>query len=106
MIFFFMITATTDIYTYLHTFSLHDALPIWSITTGLASGSRIPLDAPNCASVSYSPLAKLSASSHPVQRSQTNAEDQHEALHLKLKRNMLSIEAHADRKSTRLNSSH
>src|SRR3546814_15605191 len=67
-----------------------------SITTGLASGSRIPLDAPNGASVSYSPLAKLSASSHPVQRSQTNAEDQHEALHLKLKRNMLSIEAHSD----------
>src|SRR3546814_8334781 len=61
-----------------------------SITTGLASGSRIPLDAPNGASVSYSPLAKLSASSHPVQRSQTNAEDQHDALHLKLKRNMLS----------------
>src|SRR3546814_11947604 len=58
-----------------------------SITTGLASGSRIPLDAPNGASVSYSPLAKLSASSHPVQRSQTNAEDQHEALHLKLKHN-------------------
>src|SRR3546814_6231920 len=28
--FFFNDTATTEIYTYLHTLSLHDALPIWS----------------------------------------------------------------------------
>src|SRR3546814_2043003 len=27
--FFFNDTATTEIYTYLHTLSLHDALPIW-----------------------------------------------------------------------------
>src|SRR3546814_419042 len=29
MFFFFNDTATTEIYTYLHTLSLHDALPIW-----------------------------------------------------------------------------
>src|SRR3546814_4059721 len=28
-IFFFTDTATTEIYTYFHTLSLHDALPIW-----------------------------------------------------------------------------
>src|SRR3546814_5351943 len=28
MVFFFNVTATTEIYTYLHTLSLHDALPI------------------------------------------------------------------------------
>src|SRR3546814_20563142 len=29
--FFFNDTATTEIYTYLHTLSLHDALPIWPL---------------------------------------------------------------------------
>src|SRR3546814_15640689 len=31
--FFFYVTATTDIYTYVHTLSLHDALPIFKLTT-------------------------------------------------------------------------
>src|SRR3546814_18972513 len=31
MLFFLNDTATTEIYTYLHTLSLHDALPIWSL---------------------------------------------------------------------------
>src|SRR3546814_11703151 len=31
LIFFFNDTATTEIYTYLHTLSLHDALPIWRL---------------------------------------------------------------------------
>src|SRR3546814_8980420 len=30
LVFFFNDTATTEIYTYSHTLSLHDALPIWS----------------------------------------------------------------------------
>src|SRR3546814_15690463 len=39
-IFFFNDTASTEIYTYLHTLSLHDALPIYkrSITLDLRSG--------------------------------------------------------------------
>src|SRR3546814_10926119 len=37
--FFFNDTATTEIYTYLHTLSLHDALPIWIVdTTGAGDG--------------------------------------------------------------------
>src|SRR3546814_13317369 len=36
-VFFFNDTATTEIYTYLHTLSLHDALPISSIGSGATS---------------------------------------------------------------------
>src|SRR3546814_19014602 len=37
-LFFFVIdTATTEIYTYLHTLSLHDALPIWLYAAYFAS---------------------------------------------------------------------
>src|SRR3546814_20826658 len=32
-VFFFTDTATTEIYTYLHTLSLHDALPFWHMET-------------------------------------------------------------------------
>src|SRR3546814_13097000 len=45
-VFFFNDTATTEIYTYGHTLSLHDALPIWPrVSTGSASEDiGIPLD--------------------------------------------------------------
>src|SRR3546814_7527715 len=33
LVFFFNDTATTEIYTYLHTLSLHDALPIYALLT-------------------------------------------------------------------------
>src|SRR3546814_14717605 len=32
--FFFKVTATTEIYTYCHTLSRHDALPIWQVVGG------------------------------------------------------------------------
>src|SRR3546814_13247948 len=38
MFFFFNDTATTEIYTYVHTLSLHDALPIWAQTGGKGDG--------------------------------------------------------------------
>src|SRR3546814_10035106 len=38
--FFFNDTATSEIYTYLHTLSLHDALPIWRRAGPLSSGER------------------------------------------------------------------
>src|SRR3546814_17234101 len=52
-LFLFNDTATTEIYTYLHTLALHDALPIWSwrktesstrsaATDGSCTGSRAP----------------------------------------------------------------
>src|SRR3546814_13006787 len=46
VLFFFYDTATTEIYTYLHTLSLHDALPISSrfdITCLLEKGEDIPI---------------------------------------------------------------
>src|SRR3546814_13020632 len=39
LFFFFNDTATTEIYTYLHTLSLHDALPIFVL---LIEGPRLP----------------------------------------------------------------
>src|SRR3546814_11830741 len=47
MFFFFNDTATTVIYTYCHTLSLHDALPIYILLDGLAdaveAGDAVPL---------------------------------------------------------------
>src|SRR3546814_949278 len=37
VVFFFNDTATTEIYTYLHTLSLHDALPIYKIAVFVGS---------------------------------------------------------------------
>src|SRR3546814_17575014 len=49
LVFFFNYTATTEIYTYEHTLSLHDALPIfkpetdlWPVTPAIASDSNDP----------------------------------------------------------------
>src|SRR3546814_18653085 len=39
--FFFNATATTEIYTYLHTLSLHDALPIWHIFLEMSDDGRV-----------------------------------------------------------------
>src|SRR3546814_17214149 len=43
MLFFLNETATTDIYTYLHTLSLHDALPISPTSTGLKNVHQCPV---------------------------------------------------------------
>src|SRR3546814_2176397 len=40
MCFCFNDTATTEIYTYLHTLSLHDALPIFTVTVATPSSAR------------------------------------------------------------------
>src|SRR3546814_1349715 len=45
MFFYFNDTATTEIYTYLHTLSLHDALPIWREDDALGgAGIDLPDD--------------------------------------------------------------
>src|SRR3546814_17299648 len=76
-------TATTDIYTYLHTLSLHDALPIWigrpaKLTSASEAGSSTSADV----SATGKPRSVISS----IRASATGLS--------------------ADRKSTRLNSSH
>src|SRR3546814_17995926 len=44
IVFFFNYPATTDIYTYLHTLSLHDALPISEATQPRSSAPRVGCD--------------------------------------------------------------
>src|SRR3546814_15827253 len=44
MVFFFNDTATTEIYTYRHTLSLHDALPILEVAAGIAAIGALDLD--------------------------------------------------------------
>src|SRR3546814_7890769 len=48
-IFFFNDTATTEIYTYLHTLSLHDALPIFCDNVARSSGALCAADTMNAA---------------------------------------------------------
>src|SRR3546814_14733910 len=97
LFFFFNDTATTEIYTYGHTLSLHDALPIsrslsvveWSsmvtgFFTGETGGSRTP---EHIAAVTVARHAALAM----MRLSRVTA---------------LSALAAGDRKSTRLNSSH
>src|SRR3546814_13924680 len=98
-IFFFNDTATTEIYTYCHTLSLHDALPIWR------GGLR------RCAA---NPPYGATHSTHLVEQVQTA--DLHVALLGSFENDALEGQARerlgvvqfaqVDRKSTRLNSSH
>src|SRR3546814_14815194 len=91
-VFFFIVTATTDIYTYLHTLSLHDALPIYPMDKALFTPSRLSLG-------------------RHARRSLESVEDDralalrrlHHALREPCDRRLGDAD---DRKSTRLNSSH
>src|SRR3546814_9609702 len=85
--FFFNRTATTEIYTYLHTLSLHDALPIYARRAG-----RIRFRAPHLA---------VGAAARPERSAVA-----HVAAHRNGRRSGLERRlAQRDRKSTRLNSS-
>src|SRR3546814_20519398 len=45
-LFFFNVTATTTIYTYAHTLSLHDALPVWCPSAEIELSGEPPPPAP------------------------------------------------------------
>src|SRR3546814_7625601 len=69
VVFFFNVTATTEIYTYLHTLSLHDALPISSqrdhssaeASPGAPSPAS-PTGAPPDSTIASSPLSSSASS--------------------------------------------
>src|SRR3546814_18823623 len=81
-VFFFNDTATTEIYTYLHTLSLHDALPIYPDQAGGAG--RI---AEQCAATAGAAVDADRAADRIAERQESAVDCR-------------------DRKSTRLNSSH
>src|SRR3546814_20143111 len=103
---FFKDTATTHIYTYLHTLSLHDALPIW-IAIGIVKSLYIATKPGRDAKASDKPVqvhlyARLVAIGKAV--------DDARAVGLHLRdgaERAIQFGIHLeDRKSTRLNSSH
>src|SRR3546814_15975475 len=76
MFFFFNDTATTEIYTYLHTLSLHDALPIWigprfwRLVSGVVSSHRSEAPASHSPKPTSAPIIAASCfrvpQFHPV----------------------------------------
>src|SRR3546814_18875248 len=98
MYFFFNVTAPTEIYTYLHTLSRHDALPIWGQMPRRLE-NRLGACQPRrngvvTALFEHSPWVETRADARP------SSGDRHADLMAVVR------EASADRKSTRLNSSH
>src|SRR3546814_17306518 len=98
--FFFNDTATTEIYTYLHTLSLHDALPIWGADEAPGRPRRRRREFAGC-----DDLHRPDACGHrlaDIERPAVGREaDAVRAHHL----GALAGDMR-DRKSTRLNSSH
>src|SRR3546814_18350100 len=92
MFFFFNDTATTEIYTYLHTLSLHDALPICCEWFSI-SGANDQFHACDEEKGRADPFVLAEAAS-PLALDQRRAEPGRNAA------------VRRDRKSTRLNSSH
>src|SRR3546814_11707657 len=90
IMFFFNVAATTEIYTYLHPLSLHDALPISEGCLGLRGASGGRRDRVG--------LARLRSSARHARR-------RRRAWRLP-GRGQARASATTDRKSTRLNSSH
>src|SRR3546814_15099619 len=89
--FFFNDPATTEIYTYLHTLSLHDALPIWSLTAKISATRAIEPEVMNC----FTPLITHVS---PTRRARVCRAEASEPACGSVRQK--------DRKSTRLNSSH
>src|SRR3546814_14050984 len=108
-IFFFKYTATTEIYTYLHTLSLHDALPIYAaprltsvgfpdlLTRGPELGGLVNLPAIFIIAVV---AALLMLGTHESARLNSLL------VLIKIATLSLFVAIALDRKSTRLNSSH
>src|SRR3546814_19014867 len=97
-IFCFKYTATTEIYTYLHTLSLHDALPISWSAMNVFTSRFVPVVA-GATSLTVGALVACSASEGGVAR----AELQQVADAQSITRRPDGL---LDRKSTRLNSRH
>src|SRR3546814_13234202 len=133
--FFFMDTAATDIYTYWHTLSLHDALPI----SGVETASRTWRPGPRCGGMREDGAGKAVLAAAALQHAgfelgrfrhhvaaPRRVEDQldvglgHGRDHFQLAAHVVDqdlahptawrgerhLHFHQDRKSTRLNSSH
>src|SRR3546814_17413406 len=89
LFFFFKDTATTDIYTYCHTLSLHDALPICGTCHARPSSGR-------CGKLPASQLARNRGNQPGLLYRRLCLQSHHPNL----------SRGGGDRKSTRLNSSH
>src|SRR3546814_13331038 len=93
-------TSTTEIYTYLHTLSLHDALPISSLRITAQAGKPIELrSGPDGADA----LEKLGLEPAKLQAVVANTGAKRPLVQ---PGGNYSLELSEDRKSTRLNSSH
>src|SRR3546814_15453253 len=103
--------ATTNIYTYLHTLSLHDALPIYGTgsETGTErdfSGSAGPARRINTAKADLRPLSGYDRPHQHAATSPSGAQPRDEYRRIARDRAPAPGSRHEDRKSTRLNSSH
>src|SRR3546814_17440591 len=97
--FFFNYTATTKIYTYGHTPSRHDALPIWQLhRRPVLRGRRGPSGEPHGAPGAGGAFLLLPRSEDPRRLSRKSVPRHRE-------RRLKAVPLR-DRKSTRLNSSH
>src|SRR3546814_20712180 len=111
LFYFFNDTATTEIYTYLHTLSLHDVLPIFVSSSKPAVASIAPSAKRRCAAWPTSVKKRGSAAasvsrSPPSSVSAPPAQRQSPAIRDRFSGTAPIFPSASDRKSTRLNSSH
>src|SRR3546814_20581743 len=98
--FFFNYTATNEIYTYLHTLSLHDALPIWKFLSVCGCSARS--SSPSSSSCRHGIFISLTPSGEAF----LHQEQSNESGNLAAVQRRRPGGDPQDRKSTRLNSSH
>src|SRR3546814_15501353 len=103
VVFFFNVTATTEIYTYIHTLSLHDALPIFGLPRGAASNQGHP-SFPFVLSLSKHRPSLAALETRAALR-QAQGERAFSPVALEGEKGE-ALKILLDRKSTRLNSSH
>src|SRR3546814_20483366 len=104
LFFFFKDTATTEIYTYLHTLSLHDALPFWlQLFDGASHGAEGQV-----APAFRSNGDTLAGAGEAIERAwqEVAAEAEADGAGSDGDTGILGPGPAPDRKSTRLNSSH
>src|SRR3546814_16129930 len=97
-IFFVNDTATTEIYTYGHTLSLHDALPI-SLASVNMSPKPLDMVSPSTSVPDRKATPSSTAEQVAIRRRLWALRDLRVVLHI-------GLSSRTDRKSTRLNSSH
>src|SRR3546814_17735386 len=99
MLFFFNDTATTEIYTYCHTLSLHDALPIYELGVLLFDRDRRGTRLTAAGTVCLQDTRRLFT---VLEQARENAK----AVAAGSRGSLRIAVSDGDRKSTRLNSSH